>query len=281
MADVRPFFRRHKVGVTFLASVLGSLLLMGTANGAVIAAPARVGRSALSLLQIVLTSSGRWIRGTWNSIGELRRVRLELEELRESVAEFRRLSRQFTELRSENAHLREQLTFSRGLRFDHIPAEIVGKDPGNLFATLTINRGSHHGVNRGMPVLAYHRGVEGLVGKVSEVGLVTSQVQPILDQASYVAVRLQRLRHEGLMNGESSDSLVVRYVKREAREELEYGDLMITSGMGGIYPKGIEVGRVREVRASGSESSIELLIEPLIDFARLEYVFVILPESSR
>jgi rod shape-determining protein MreC len=92
-----------------------------------------------------------------------------------------------------------------------------------------------------------------------------------------VSARLDSTRDEGLVQGEGKDrgTVVMSYVKKIAKEKIAYGDLVVTSGLGGLYPRGINVGRIRLITARPYETSLELQIEPIIDFDRLEYLFCI------
>ncbi|TFG59436.1 MAG: rod shape-determining protein MreC, partial [Spirochaetales bacterium] len=174
------------------------------------------------------------------------------------------------------------LGFSQKLEIGHVPAEIIAKDPGNFFNTITVNKGSSHGIKPDMPVIALQDGFEGLVGKVAGVGLMTSEIIPIYDRNCFVAARLMNTRYEGLTSGQGnySDFIKMRYVKKNARTEIQYGDLVITSGMNSIYPRGIYLGRIRNIAAKDYETSLELEVEPILDFSKLEYVFILQVESK-
>jgi rod shape-determining protein MreC len=116
-----------------------------------------------------------------------------------------------------------------------------------------------------------------VVGRVIAVGPGTSQVRPLYDPSCQVSARLDVSRFEGLASGQGADraTLLMRYVKKIAADRIEYGDLVVTAGLGGLYPAGINLGRVRDIRAETYETSITLEIEPIIDFDRLERVFVL------
>lgn len=277
MVRVQNYFQRRKVGFTCTSLVLISLLLILFSSRNLTIRPKEIGQSFLSVFQISAFRVGSWIGDTWNSISELKRLQQELGLARRRLAEYEGLSRDLVELRQENAQLKEQLDLSRALPFKQIPAEVIGKDPGNLFSTIVINKGSSGGLRRGMPVVAFQRGLQGLVGKVIEVSLFSATVLPIFDPASYVAARLQDSRYDGLVNGGrlGQGRLIMQYVKKLAKNEVQYAELVISSGMGGVFPKGIHIGRVREIRARSYEASLELEIEPIVDFSRLEYVFVL------
>jgi rod shape-determining protein MreC len=257
MRGVPGFLERHRTGVTFTVLVFLCLIMILFSNRNLILKPKTAGQSVFSVFQLSLNAVSRWFSGTVSAIGELKRLR--------------------GELRRENRVLREQLGFAESLTYRHIPARVIAKDPGNLFSTIVLDRGTAHGVRNGMPVVAFQGGLQGLVGRVVAAGLLTSTVQPITDPDSYVAARLANSRFDGLVSGGPGDSgnLVMSYVKKLALQEVQYGELVITSGMGQVFPEGVHIGRVREMQAKGYEASLELEVEPIVDFSRLEYVFIL------
>ena len=277
MPGIPSFVRKNKNGVTFTIILVLCLLMMLFSNRNVVLQPKKVGQSFFSLFQLSIHSIADWFSGTWNSIGELKRLRSELDAARERLVEYEQVSRNLTELRRENEVLREQLGFSRALAFRYISAQVIARDPGNQFSTIMVNRGSVHGLRQGMPVIAFQGGLQGLVGRVVVVSLTTAIIQPITDPNSFVAARLETSRFDGLVAGSQGVSglLTMSYVRKLALNEVQYGELVITSGMGQLFPEGIHIGRVREMTAKGYEASLELEVEPIIDFSRLEYVFII------
>jgi rod shape-determining protein MreC len=277
MTGVPGFFRRHKTGGTFSLLLLACLIMILFSNQNVVLRPKEVGQSFFSVFQLALNGIGRWFSDTWNSIGELRKMRSELYQARERLAEYERVSRDVTELRRENQALKEQLGFAQTLSYRYVPAQVIARDPGNIFSTIVLNRGSRHGVRKGMPVVAFQGGLQGLVGRVVLTAALTSTVQPVTDPGSFVAARLAGSRFDGLVSGSAARAglLVMSYVKKLALQEVQYGELVITSGMGQVFPEGIHIGRVREMQAKGYEASLELEVEPIVDFSRLEYVFVL------
>jgi rod shape-determining protein MreC len=282
MPGIPSFVRKNKNGVTFTAILVLCLLMMLFSNRNVILQPKKVGQSFFSAFQLSLHAVTNWFTETVTSIRELRRLRTELEEARSRLMEYEQVSRDLAELRRANQELREQLGFVRGLSFRYIAAEVIARDPSNQFSTIVVNRGSIHGMQEGMPVIAFQRGLQGLVGRVVLVSLASSIVQPITDPNSYVAARLQSSRFDGLVAGSqrAADMLVMSYVKKLAVNEVQYGELVITSGMGQLFPEGIHIGRVREMTAKGYEASLELEVEPIVDFSRLEFVYIIDTEQK-
>jgi rod shape-determining protein MreC len=277
MPGVSGFVRKNKRGVVFTCLLLLCLLMMLFSNRNVVLEPKKVGQSFFSVFQLSVHAVTNWFTNTVTSIRELKRLRSQLEEARDRVMEYERASRDLTELRRENRELRDQLGFARDLPFHYIPAQVIARDPSNQFSTITVNRGRIRGLQEGMPVIAFQGGLQGLVGRVVLVSLGTSIVQPITDPNSYVAARLQNSRFDGLVAGSQggSDTLTMSYVRKLAVNEVQYGELVISSGMGQLFPEGIHIGRVREMSAKGYEASLELEVEPIIDFSRLEYVYII------
>jgi rod shape-determining protein MreC len=215
------------------------------------------------------------------SIRELAALRREYAELADRITRYEQLERTLAEIDQENQRLREQLGFSRTIRYRHIPAEIIGRDPDNLFKAFAINKGKYSGVANNMAVIAFHGGAQGLVGKVIEAGQFESLVMPLYDVSCSVAARLSASRYDGLVEGQGSpdEPLMMRFIQKRARDEINYGDLIVSSGLGGVYPPGINIGRITGVSFRENEISMEAALEPVIDFSRLEYVFVI--ESQR
>jgi rod shape-determining protein MreC len=211
------------------------------------------------------------------SISELATLRRDYNDLTEQLARYEQLERSASEIRQENSRLREQLGFSQALRYRHIAAELTGRDPDNLFSAFVINKGRHAGVDINMPVIAYQNGAQGLVGKVIQAGAFESLVMPLYDGSSFVSSRLASSRYEGIVEGQGGPDapLVMRFIHKRAKDEINFGDRIVSAGLGGVYPAGINIGRVSKILYQENEISMEVELETTIDFSRLEYVFVI------
>jgi len=216
------------------------------------------------------------------SVKELADLRKEHSELLKQLEKYEELERSSAEIYQENIRLRDQLGFSRTLHFKRIPAEIIGRDPDNLFSALVINKGSFSGVTNNMAVVAWQNGTQALVGKVIQSGAFESLVMPIFDNNSLVSSRLSVSRYEGIIEGQGNpeSALLMRFVPKRAREEINIGDIILSSGMGGVFPAGINIGRVRGVNTLEYETTLEVEVMPMVDFSRLEYVFVIETEKT-
>lgn len=215
--------------------------------------------------------------GTVNSISELASLRERYNELFERVARYEQLERGAADIRQENYRLREQLGFALSVSFRHIPAEIIGRDPDNVYQSLVLNKGASQGVVKDMPVIAYQNGVQVLIGKIIQSAPYESIVLPLYDTNCFVAARFAGNRYEGLVGGKgnSAQPLVMSAVDKRARDNVQKGDVVVSSGMGGVYPAGITVGRVVRTVSSEKDAAVRVELECAADFSKLEYVFII------
>jgi rod shape-determining protein MreC len=132
-----------------------------------------------------------------------------------------------------------------------------------------------------MSVIAYQNGIQALVGIVIQTGLFESLVMPVYSEKAYVSARFAQSRYEGLVEGQGGLEIPLRMrsITKRARSEIREGDLVITSGLGGIYPAGITIGRVSALYFEEDLTSMEIELVPSIDFSRLEYVVIISPDE--
>jgi len=266
----------------FIALLLVSFLTLFFSSRSVLSDAKNLGLTVFSGLRGGIYAVSSAVSRTVLSISELATLRREYSELSDRVARYEQLERTSAEIRQENNRLREQLGFSQTLLYQHIPAELIGRDPNNLFSSFVINKGTSAGVAIDMPVIAYQNGIQGLVGKVVNAGAFESLVMPLYDESCYVSSRLSQSRYEGIVEGQGTSDLplLMRFIGKRARDEINIGDVVVSSGMGGIYPPGINIGRVNRINYQETEISMEVELEASIDFSRLEYVFVIRAEGG-
>lgn len=271
-----------KNSVIFGVLTFTSILMLLISTRSLYELPEQIGMSIFSFFQGGLYSVGNFFTESFNSLAELQKLKEKYHDAVVKLEEYSRLERDLSDIRQESLRLKEQLGFSIEPQFRKLSAEIIAKDPEGLFPTIIINKGAKDGVTKNLPVIAYQNGIQGLVGRVIEVGQSTSIVLPAYDASTHVAARLQKSRYEGLISGLGSQDagIVMRYVKKRAKEEIQFGDLVVTSGMQSVYPKDIAIGRVSKLKVLDFETSIEIEIEPIIDFAKLEYVFLVFFDGS-
>ncbi|WP_053228129.1 rod shape-determining protein MreC [Spirochaeta cellobiosiphila] len=282
MLNIKQFLKQHKKGVTFCTLLLISVIMLLSNKTNVLNIPKYVGISVFSHIEAAVSNSGSFFTSTVGSISELKNLQKEHTAALEKLQYYSTLERNFLELKQENKALKDLLKFSEEISFKNLPAKVIAKDPSVSFTSITINKGTSDGVITDSPVIAFSGGYYGLVGKVMSVGRNSSIIQPVTNSTSYIAARLQKNRFEGLVHGLSSndDILQMDYVSKLGKTQIQYGDLVITSGMSSLFPKGIYIGRVRSIDDLEYESSLKLSIEPIVSFGSLEYVFVLIEKGT-
>ena len=211
-------------------------------------------------------------RSTWNGYVDLRGVREDNQRLREEVARLEQAVWLERDLVASYRRLSGVLEFAERLPYEPIVAEVIGLDASAWFRTITVNQGKNRGVVLNAPVIA----AGGLVGRVISLGPDVAQIQLLTDRDCSVGALLTRTRNRGIVAGSGEQSspsgLLLNYVSN--LEDVVEGDPIVTSGIDGIYHKGIAIGRVASVR-NGPRLFKTITVEPAARLARLEEVFIL------
>lgn len=178
------------------------------------------------------------------------------------------------ETESENDRLRKMLAFEKETPGRLLAASVIGSDSAAWATSLRINRGSKHGIRRNMAVVT----PSGVIGRVTEVSAYYSDVQLVTDGRSAVPVRVQRTRAQGVLEGLGKGLCHLKYVSRA--EDVQAGDVVVTSGLGGIFPRGLVVGAVVSVDRKEFGVLQEVQVAPSADVQRLEEVLVVVEAPS-
>jgi rod shape-determining protein MreC len=194
----------------------------------------------------------------------------ENQKLNEKIDELEAYLIQLKEVEDENQRLRSLLKFNKEVVGEVMPALIVGRDANQWNSSLILNKGKKDGVMVNMPVVTDF----GLVGLVVDVGARLSRVILVTDPGFKVSVMVQNSRVEGILQGHGVHHLVMHYVPQDS--EVDVYDVLITSGLGGIFPKGLIVGGVQSIHQSRNELFKNIVIKPSIDFSSLEEVLIMM-----
>ena len=260
----------------FLILLFLSGLALAFSGGGFVVNFQRVGFSVVTSLQKAVYSVCDGVTGVFTAVAELKSLKAENQKLKEKLKNYEFLQRNNTEIRKENERLREQLQFATHIEQKNFPAQIIGRNPDNIYSGITINKGSRSGIKKGMSVIAVQNGTTGLVGKIVTVGLETSLVMPVYDSKCVVSSRIQNTRDIGLVSGSgnANSPLQMKYIKKRVLSELNFGDIVVTSGETDNYVADIPVGTITNIMVVEYDSSLNIEITPVVDFARLETVIV-------
>ncbi len=192
--------------------------------------------------------------------------------LKQKIAELQRESHQMKEIASAHERLQKLLQFREKIPPPVIAAEVIGGDPSSWFKSITLNKGERDGIRKGMAVIA----PEGVVGQILKTAPYHSTVLLITDYNSAVDAIVQRTRAKAIVEGRGENRCQLKYLLRS--EDVVVGDVAVTSGLGGSFPKGLTVGEIRKVekKEHGIFQYAELI--PSVDLTKLEEVLVI-PEA--
>lgn len=237
-----------------------------------------VSSQAVSLVLSPFQSAVSWIGGELRQgtafVWEMMTVYEQNEMLRNEVTQLREQNLRASEYAAENERLRALLGYKQSaLQFDLVAARVIGRESATWSSMIVINRGLGDGVQKDMPVVTD----KGLVGRVVEAGPNSSKVQLILDPRTSVGTLVQRpeSRVAGIVEGDLDNPTMPRMVNIPKTADVIVGDIIVTSGFGGIYPKGLVVGLVSELKNDTGGLLKVALLEPAVDFQRLEDVMVI------
>lgn len=226
-------------------------------------------------VQAGLAKVHRGAFGLWSTYLDWKNVRLENVRLRDEVQRLRVDALRVSETTDENARLRRLLVLREQLPMTTLPGEVIARESGGWIRSLTVNRGKGDGVTRLTAVIS----PDGLVGRVLDVRPGVSIVQILTDPASSLSAHVVRTRTAGLVEGEPSGAMRLKFMARDGAG-IQVGDLVVTSGLGGLFPRGIPIGRVRAIDDRGSALFHYATITPVVDLSRIDEVLLVTGETS-
>lgn len=266
---------RQRTGYLFLAVTVGHVILIsaqvqsksgvGVLEAFTLGAFARVQQGASNAIQ--------GVRDAWGNYVNLRGVRAENEQLHSRVAELEVRLQEQRALAARTTKLQELLKLHTEVSAPTLAAEVIAGNPNPGMMTLTIDRGSADGVQENMAVIA----PTGIVGRVvGSPATHAARVQLIIDQHAAAGAISERSRAGGMVVGRSdAHGAPLRMELVSNLADLKVGDVIVTSGVDGIYPKGFAIGRVESVEG-GRGLYLTVTVQPTVDFRSLEEVLVVM-----
>jgi rod shape-determining protein MreC len=264
-------------GVLVLGTVVAACLLLLTVQTRGHSTPTAEALAFVTTpIQSGLARVNRAAVNVWSTYLDWKNVRAENRRLREENQQLRVDSLQVSETVVENERLRKLLGLQQRLPLSTVSAEIIAREWGGWVRSLTVNRGRADNVARLTAVIS----PEGLIGRVMEVRSGASVIQVLTDPASTVGAHVVRTRTSGIVEGEPRGTMRLKYMAREGGG-IQVGDLVVTSGAGGVFPRGIPIGRVRAIDDRGSALFHYAVLAPVVDFARVDEVLLLTGDAKK
>ncbi|HOP40373.1 MAG TPA: rod shape-determining protein MreC [Geobacteraceae bacterium] len=266
------FFSKHKIRIMAGLALLAALLFYSlnlrqkeTTNAferAVLTVTAPVGGLVFRI--------NNFFAGIWDNYISLVGVRRENDKLRDLVKQLNTRVIRNQEAVLATKRLQQLLDLRNALHVPSIAARVIGEDVTPWFRTVIVDRGSIDGVREGMPVVAS----AGVVGRVVRVASSSSRLLLLTDNASAIAATMQRSRARGVVKGKNGQRCILDFSQRG--EDIKVGDVILTSGIGGVFPKSLPIGEVTMVKKGeyGIFQTVEL--RPFVSMSRLEEVLILL-----
>jgi rod shape-determining protein MreC len=267
-------FSKRMILVAGVIVLVAVNIILLTITGKHAQAPSGLGRGALVVVAPFQKQLSAWVRSVkdiWNHYFFLVATAKENERLRQALGQSRQQLNRCNETELANDRLRHLLGFEGEVQRPMIAAQVVGKDPSPWSKTVIVDKGVRDQVYQGSPVVI----PEGIVGVVIDASRDFSKVLLLTDPNSAVDALVQKTRARGIVKGGGADRCVFNYVLR--KHDISVGDTVVSSGLDGVFPKGLRVGRVSEIVRQNAGIFQNVVVTPYVNFEILEEVFVIAP----
>ena len=233
----------------------------------------------LAPVQNFFSFLGDKVEGSLTYFKDSKELKKENDALKVKVDNLEAENRKLLRYEEENKTLRDALNLKDQFKdYEYVGGNVIAKDLGNWFNIFNIDRGGNDGITVDSPVITS----KGLVGAVTEVQPFTSKILSIIDVDSTVSAIITKsmdvVKVSGDMNLKNQGLCRMDYIPLGL--DLEVGDQVETSGVGGIYPRGILIGKVKQVIQANNELNRYAIIEPAVDFKRLQEVFVLKSKNN-
>ncbi len=230
----------------------------------------RITISVVSPFQKGVTQSFGFIKEVWETYFLAVLAVNENIQLKKKLGRSIEIKTQNEELVLENIRLKKFVNFTGQMPDTYVAAQIIARDPSPWFKTVMIDKGRKDGLAKGSPVLVS----EGIVGQLIEVAPQYSRVLLIIDRNSAVDALVQDSRVRGIVKGNSEDHCSFVYTLR--KDEVKEGEMIVSSGLDQVFPKGLRIGRISKVTKVHSQLFQDITIETSVDFDKIEEVLVLI-----
>jgi rod shape-determining protein MreC len=269
--------RKYKIAI-FIGTLLALALIMSSYDlkyGADGSFFRKIVLEAVAPVQKVLSASVKSISDAWLRYVLLVDIEKENKNLKNNINEFKAALILYQEGYLEAQRLRKLLDLRNDYNYHFISAQVIGREQAALSKTILINKGAAHGLKTGMPVIA----PPGLIGRLVDVSWHFSKVLLFIDENSNVGAIVQRSRTQGIISGAGPRGLILKYISKT--QDVKEGDVIVSSGMGGVFPKGLLIGQVSHVDRQDASLFLKINVAPFVDFSKLEEILILVSEENK
>jgi rod shape-determining protein MreC len=256
------------IGVALFIAINFTVITMSSRESFPVNSLERVNISLISPFQKLITKGLGFADNIWKTYFVTVIAVEENARLRKQMAFVTQTQNRFEELKLENSRLKKFVNFTSSVHDIYVAAQVISRDPSPWFKTIIVDKGADDGVIKGSPVLVS----EGIVGQTIMVTDTYSKVLLITDRNSAVDALVQNTRVRGIVKGNNTENCSFVYALR--KDEIQKGEMIVSSGLDQVFPKGLKIGQVMDVKKMHSQLFQDIIIETSVDFDKLEEVLV-------
>ena len=269
------FFKKYKTPI-FIVSLLFIAWMMLAYNlkyGTDESFLKKIALEAVQPVQGAISTTINGIKDSWLRYVLLVGIQDENKNLKKKINELKATLISYQEGYLESQRLKKILSVTDD-SYGYVVARVIGREPAALSRTIMINKGAVDGLKSGMPVMA----PPGLIGRLVDVSWHTSKVLLFIDENSNVDAMVQRTRVQGIVSGAGSQGFIFKYIPKT--QDVKKGDVILSSGMGGSFPKGLLIGQVNRVERQPASLFLKINIVPFVDFSKLEEILILTSQKT-
>ncbi|MBU0971187.1 MAG: rod shape-determining protein MreC [Proteobacteria bacterium] len=264
------FSRRTLIflGVALFIVVNFTMITMTSRQSLPVSGLERIAISLTAPFQLLMTRAIGFTESIWRTYFMTVLAVKENAELKQRLSQAMEIKNRYEELEQENFRLKKFVNFTSAAPNTYVAAQVIARDPSPWFKTIMIDKGESDGLVKGYPVLVS----EGIVGQIIKVSENYSRVLLITDRNSSVDALVQNSRVRGMVKGNNEEKCTFVYALR--KDEIKAGEMIVSSGLDQVFPKGLKIGRILDVEKTQSQLFQDITIETSVDFDKLEDVLV-------
>jgi rod shape-determining protein MreC len=271
------FLRKYKT-IIFIAALLVvalSMIFYNLKYGTDESFLRKIVLEAIAPVQKALSFSIASVKDDWSRYIFLVGIVEENKNLKKEIEELKAVLISYQESYQEAQRLRKLLSLSDDYKYQFISARVIGREQAALSRVILINKGSSDGLKTGMPVVA----PPGLIGRLVDVSWHVSRVLLFIDENSNIDAIVQRNRTQGIISGAGSRGLIFKYISKT--QDVKEGDVIVSAGMGGVFPKGMLIGQVIHVDKQDASLFLKINVAPFADFSKLEEILILSSDETK